>query len=207
MHSWGQAYFSPFLSCKQKSCLSVFLTSFRRDQAADSWVWVPQMCRGTEEFGSDVCAEKCPPSSPGACLTTALGMGDLLSYSEVPAGHPEARFQPLSLLSRICDNAPSLELTEALGAASSGLMGEGRSSCPRSVWEGPGGPLVAGMWSPGEGVGEPWSMWGPAGLRHAWMGGHSLGEFPGLGLCPQFVGPLSLEPGCLGLRQQCGSEG
>lgn len=40
-HSWGQAYFSPFLSCKQKSCLLVVLTSFWRDQAAAGWVWVP----------------------------------------------------------------------------------------------------------------------------------------------------------------------
>lgn len=29
---------------------------------------------------------------------TALGMGDLLGYSEVPAGHPGARGRPLSLL-------------------------------------------------------------------------------------------------------------
>ena len=95
VHSWGQAYFSPFLSCKQKPCLLVFLTSVWRDQAAAGWVWVPQICRGTEEFGSDVCTEKCPPSSQGACLTTALGMGDLLGYSEVPAGHPGARVRPL----------------------------------------------------------------------------------------------------------------
>lgn len=40
--------------------------------------------------------------------------------------------------------------------------------CPRSVWEGPGGPLVVGIWSPGEGVGEPWSTWGPAGRSRPW---------------------------------------
>ena len=78
--------------------------------------------------------------------------------------------------------------------------------CPRSVWEGPGGPLVAGIWSPGEGVGEPGSMWGPAGLRHARMGGHGLGESPGLGVST-VCGATELRTWMPKRGQRCGSEG
>lgn len=38
------------------------------------------------------------------------GKGDLLGSSDVCGGHTEARCLPMSLSSKICDHAPSLEL-------------------------------------------------------------------------------------------------